>query len=165
MILGRSFWPIRLALDADLQPLAHLWHDGWHEAHAAYALPEITAYRTLDRFVTRVAALGDHLRTAGPVGEPLGLCVTDGDYVDQLYASPLARGTGLAAALLSDGEARLSASGVTTARLNCAEQNTRARRFYTRQGWVDRGTEELIVDVGETAVPISIIRFTKSLSG
>jgi ribosomal protein S18 acetylase RimI-like enzyme len=53
----------------------------------------------------------------------------------QLFVSAQSRGSGVAAALLADGEARLAASGVQTAWLACAIGNERAARFYEKHGW------------------------------
>jgi ribosomal protein S18 acetylase RimI-like enzyme len=58
------------------------------------------------------------------------------DELYQLYVARQARGTGAAAALIADGEARLAAHGFATAWLACAIGNDRAARFYEKCGWV-----------------------------
>jgi len=60
--------------------------------------------------------------------------------VYQLYVSGPARGSGLAAVLLGEAEARIAASGVPTAWLGCAIGNDRAARFYEKNGWRRVGT-------------------------
>ena len=51
---------IAAATRADIGPLAALWHDGWHEAHAALVPTALTALRTPAEFRARVTAhLGD----------------------------------------------------------------------------------------------------------
>jgi ribosomal protein S18 acetylase RimI-like enzyme len=58
------------------------------------------------------------------------------DELYQLYVARQARGTGAAAALIADGEARLAARGFATGWLACAIGNDRAARFYEKSGWV-----------------------------
>ncbi len=53
----------------------------------------------------------------------------------QLFLAPEAQGTGLAAALLADAEARLAEDGVQEAWLDVLIENARAIRFYEREGW------------------------------
>ncbi|MEX3014592.1 GNAT family N-acetyltransferase [Gymnodinialimonas hymeniacidonis] len=126
---------IREATGADLDPLAQVWHDAWHEAHAAHVPQELVDLRTLADFRARLPLMLPDLRTAGAPSAPLGLCVIRDDEMQQLFVAPAARGTGLAAALLHDAEARLAASGVTEAWLDVVIENARAIRFYQREGW------------------------------
>jgi ribosomal protein S18 acetylase RimI-like enzyme len=63
-----------------------------------------------------------------------------GDELYQLYVAAASRGSGVAAALIADGEARLAAAGVETAWLACAIGNDRAARFYEKRGWRRVGT-------------------------
>ena len=74
------------------------------------------------------------------------------------------RGTGVAAALMDDGEARLAARGVTTAWLACAIGNDRAARFYEKRGWRRVGvvTSHLTTPDGEFAV--DVWRYEKTLT-
>ena len=68
----------------------------------------------------------------GPAGAPLGLCMLKDDELYQLYVAARRAATGVAAALLADGEARLAARGVATAWLACAVGN-RSRRAVLRE--------------------------------
>jgi ribosomal protein S18 acetylase RimI-like enzyme len=157
-------WPPRLAVNADMAPLTLLWHQCWHEAHAAITPPTLVARRTRDAFAGRLRDVGDRLRVAGPVGAPSGLCIISGDHLDQLYIAPDARGTGLADALLRDGENRLRMAGITEAVLDCAALNHHAARFYARAGWIQCGI--IMVEIDSTAPPvhIDVIRFGKHLT-
>jgi len=85
---------------------------------------------------SRLTAALDTTRVIGPVGAPLGLCMIKDDELYQLYVARQARGTGAAAALVADAEARLAARGFATAWLACAIGNDRAARFYEKCGWV-----------------------------
>ena len=154
---------LRLAKPADIAPLARLWQQGWHAAHAAFVPEDLLKHRTLDSFLTRLEAYGDRLRTAGPLGSPLGFCTIKPDELDQLYVAPEAQGTGLAARLLADGEARLSETGATRAHLLCLEENTRAARFYDRQGWENLGPRNETLDTLEGPFPLTLLRFEKTL--
>ena len=154
---------IRSALPEDLDPLARLWRDGWVEAHAAHVPPELTAKRTLQSFRTRLDGFGDRLRVAGPPGAPLGMCVIADDEIDQVFVAPKARGTGLAQALLNDGEARLAANGVTRAHLLCVIENSRAVRFYELQGWENTGPSSEAVYTEDGPFFFDVLRFEKTL--
>ena len=58
---------IRAAEPADLEALAVLWRDGWHDAHAALVPAELVRRRTPDNFHTRMTAMLPTVRTLGPV--------------------------------------------------------------------------------------------------
>lgn len=154
---------IRPAEPADIVPLAHLWHDGWQDAHAAILPAELKRRRTLESFVQRLkAGLGD-VRVGGPVGAPTGFCMIKGDELYQLYVAAEARGTGLARALVANAEARLTASGVTTAFLSCAIGNDRAARFYEKCGWRRLGTMISKLDTPQGLFELETWRYEKAL--
>ncbi|HHS93799.1 MAG TPA: GNAT family N-acetyltransferase, partial [Rhodobacterales bacterium] len=85
-----------------------------------------------------------------------------------IYVAEPAQGTGLAQALLRDGEARIAAQGHGHARLFCVEQNARARAFYTRCGWVEDGFETARLDTahwqGREGYPLHVCVFRKRLA-
>ncbi len=139
-------WPARLAEVAEFPAIAKVWHDAWHEAHAGHVPAALTRQRTFESFLDRLHGFGDRLRVAGPGSAPLGMCVIREDEMQQLFVSPAARGSGLAARLLCDAEVRLTEGGVTEAWLDVVAQNVRARRFYARHGWRDRGIETVTLD-------------------
>ncbi|MEL7216365.1 MAG: GNAT family N-acetyltransferase, partial [Pseudomonadota bacterium] len=68
--------------------------------------------------------------------EVLGFVSVEGDEVVKLYVDTAARGQGVAGALLRQGEAVLAEDGIAHAVLYCTLGNTRAERFYRREGWV-----------------------------
>lgn len=120
----------------DIDHLARLWHEGWNDAHGKLAPEGLVRARTLELFRARLAAALEDTRVIGPPGAPLGLCMIKDDELYQLYVARHARGTGAAAALIADGEARLAARGFATVWLACAIGNDRAARFYEKCGWV-----------------------------
>ena len=158
---------LRPARAGDAEALAALWHEGWHAAHAATMPPALVAMRTRDAFAARTPGLLEGAVVAEDAGLA-GFCAVRQDEVYQLYVRPAAQGTGAAAALLAEGEARIARAGFASAWLLCAEGNARARRFYERQGWRSAGAEEADLDGAPGGPPFRtrVLRFGKRpLSG
>ncbi len=154
---------IRPAEPGEIEILARLWHQGWLDAHAAVVPAELTRRRTLESFVPRLAAAIDDLRVAGPVGAPQGLCIIKGDELFQLYVAAGARGSGIAAGLIDDGERRLAARGVVTAWLACAIGNQRAAAFYEKRGWYRARTMTDGLETPEGPFLLEVWRYEKVL--
>ena len=154
---------LRNAGEADVDDLAKLWYDTWHETHAPLLPPELTRHRTLDSFRERLHSHLTHTRVAGSPDKPVGFCIVKGDELYQLFISPDVRGTGVAAELLADAEARLIAAGVETAWLACALGNWRAARFYEKFGWQRAGSMIYDAEASNGTMPIKVWRFQKSL--
>jgi GNAT superfamily N-acetyltransferase len=155
---------IRTADQADLDQLARVWHDGWHEAHASLAPPELTQLRTLESFRARLEPALPQTRVAGPPGAPTGFCTVQNDELYQLFVAPAVRGSGVAAALINDAESRLIAAGVKTAWLSCAIGNHRAARFYEKHGWHRAGVMIYEAQTDNGTFPIEVWRYEKPLS-
>jgi ribosomal protein S18 acetylase RimI-like enzyme len=126
---------VRPADSDEIDLLARLWCDGWHETHAPLSPLELICLRSLASFRDRLQAALPNVYVVGPVGAPLGFCSLKGEELYQLFVSPEAHGSGVAAALIADAEARLVKRGVETAWLACAVGNYRAARFYEKSGW------------------------------
>jgi ribosomal protein S18 acetylase RimI-like enzyme len=154
---------IRDATDAEFDHLARLWYDGWRDAHAAILPQALARYRTLESFRHRLEIEAQHLRVAGPVGQPIGMCIVKNDELNQLYVSTEARGKGLAGMLLSDGEERLRRNGTRTAWLACAIGNARAARFYEKNGWRLVGEELILLDTPDGPFRLEVWRYEKAL--
>ncbi len=155
----------RIFTSNEIPALARLWHAGWHEAHAAHVPAALVADRTLDSFAARLPDMIDRTRVVGPAGAPMGICAIHGEEVDQLFVAPTARGTGAAATLLADAEARVATSGTKRAHLFCIPQNARAIAFYTRQGWIDSGLHDVPLPATAAIPALTVIRFEKPLGG
>ena len=154
---------VRAAEAAEIDHLAKVWFDGWQDAHARILPIELTRIRTLESFRDRLEAALPDVRVAGPFPTPVGFCMLKGDELNQLYVSAEARGTGVAAALVADAEARLAADGVELAWLACAVGNERAARFYEKCGWRRAGTVVYQPDAAHGAPPLEVWRYEKDL--
>src|SRR5881398_2575643 len=91
---------IRDAHPDDIDQLARLWFDGWHDAHARLLPPELVRDRNPERLRVRLEQMLPRVRVAGARGAPLGFHVVEGDELNQLYVAANSRGTGVAAALV-----------------------------------------------------------------
>lgn len=154
---------LREPLASEVAQLARIWYDGWQDAHARILPAALARVRTLDSFAQRLAAALPRVRVAALPEGPVGFCLVEGDELNQLFVSAAARGSGVAAALVRDAEARLWTSGVRLAWLSCAIGNERAARFYEKSGWLRSAavTEQLAVPTGSFA--LEVWRYEKRL--
>lgn len=155
---------VRAAEEAEVAHLADLWYDGWQDAHARILPAALARLRTRESFEDRLRAALSTVRVVGPPGAPVGLCMVKGDELYQLFVAAESRGSGVAAALLADAEARLSAEGVDVAWLACAIGNARAARFYEKHGWHRVGTVVNRLDTSSGIFPLEVWRYEKRLA-
>jgi len=155
---------VRSAEQSEIGCLAKIWYDGWHEAHAPIVPAELTRLRTLESFRERLLAGLPGVGVVGPRGEPVGFCMVKGSELYQLFVSPQSRGSGVAAALIADAEARLSKNGFKTAWLSCAIGNQRAARFYEKCGWHRVGTMINPLETSQGTFLLEVWRYEKSLA-
>jgi len=155
---------VRSADAAEIDHLARLWYDGWHQTHAPIVPQELTRLRTPKSFRERLQAALPNVHVAGPPGVPIGFYVLKGDELSQLFVSAEAHGSGVAAALIADAEARLAEHGVETAWLACAIGNDRAARFYEKSGWRLAGTAVNTAETSSGPFPLEVWRYEKRLT-
>jgi GNAT superfamily N-acetyltransferase len=129
----------RPAQVADLDAVARLYHDVWHETHACLVPAEEWKRRTPAFFLERMTGLLPATVVIVRGGVLAGFAAWSGMLLGQLYVAAAHRGTGVAAALLTEAERRMASLGVGTAELHCVLGNERARRFYERAGWAHAG--------------------------
>ncbi|MCX6466770.1 MAG: GNAT family N-acetyltransferase [Pseudonocardiales bacterium] len=133
---------LRPATPADVPAVARIWCSGWPDGHLGHVPDALVAARTEESFGPRAAERVPHTVVAEVGGAVAGFVTVVDDEVEQLYVEAGHRGSGVAAALLAEGERRVAAGGHRTAWLAVVGGNARARRFYERQGWRDAGPFE-----------------------
>jgi GNAT superfamily N-acetyltransferase len=133
---------LRPATSADVEAVAVLFHQGWHDVHPGRVPDGLTERRTLQAFRDRVAQRvteTDETTVAEVDGAVAGFVMVSADEAEQVYVDRAFRGTGVATMLLTEAERRIAAAGHEVAFLVVVRGNDRAHAFYTRQGWVDEG--------------------------
>ena len=155
---------LQSAVREQFDALTRLWFDGWKDAHADIVPAELVRLRTLESFRARLDVWPASIRVALWANVPVGFSMSKGDELNQFYVSPVARGTEVAPALMSDAVERLSASGAKTAWLACAIGNTRAARFYEKTGWRRTGTMSNRLSTQEGVFTLEVWRYEIQLS-
>ncbi|CCE12057.1 Acetyltransferase, GNAT family (fragment) [Bradyrhizobium sp. STM 3843] len=155
---------VREAARSEIDRLAELWFDVWHQSHARLSPPDLVRLRTRENFRDRLQAVLPDIRVVGPRDAPVGFCALKGDELYQLFVSPQAQGSGVAARLIADAETRLAERGVEIAWLTCAIGNDRAARFYEKSGWRRSGTIVNMAETSEGPYPVEIWRYEKRLA-
>jgi ribosomal protein S18 acetylase RimI-like enzyme len=155
---------VRVAEAAELDSLATVWYDAWQDAHAAIVPAELARFRTWESFRDRLEKALPSVRVVGPAGAPVGFYMLKDDELYQLFVSASARGSGVAATLITHAETRLAALGVETAWLACAIGNDRAARFYEKRGWRRVGTMVNRLDTPEGEYLLEVWRYEKVLT-
>jgi GNAT superfamily N-acetyltransferase len=154
---------VRRAQPDEIDALAQIWFDGWHDAHDELVPREFAQERTLESFRERLPRVLTDLRTLGEPGEPLGLSITKDDELNQFYVAAESRGKGIAKWLIGEVEQRLAAGGVKTAWLACAIGNNRAARFYEKSGWYLARTFTHKAETASGPFEIDVWRYEKEL--
>jgi GNAT superfamily N-acetyltransferase len=146
---------------SELDHLAQVWHQGWHDAHGHIAPAGLVKARTLEQFRARMAtALADTF-VIGLKGAPDGFFMLKGDELYQFYVARAARGSGVADALMETAEAEFVRRGVVTPWLACGIGNDRAARFYEKRGWVNARKQTNRLETPEGVFEFEVWRFEK----
>lgn len=154
---------LRPAGPDDAATVAEIWRAGWREAHVGNVPDELVAARTEESFCTRAIDFVPKTTVAMVGAELAGFVMVAGDEVEQLYVAARHRGAGVADALLRHAEASIKAAGHPIAWLAVVPDNSRARRFYERMGWIDEGRFEHLAPTDDGPIPVPAHRYVKRL--
>jgi ribosomal protein S18 acetylase RimI-like enzyme len=157
---------LRPATADDVNAIADLFHEGWHDVHPGRVPDGLTERRTPQAFHERVAARvaeTDETTVAEVDGTVAGFVMVSADEAEQVYVDRRFRGTGVAPILLTEAEHQIAAGGHDEAWLAVVRGNERAQAFYAKQGWVDEGDLDYPVSaLGEDFIS-PCRKFTKRL--
>ncbi|MCE7006641.1 GNAT family N-acetyltransferase [Kibdelosporangium philippinense] len=130
---------VRPATAEDAPKVAAIWYQGWQDGHLGNVPDALTAARTKESFWQRAPKRVEDTTVAIVGGAVAGFVMVVGDEVEQVYVSAEHRGSGVAALLIKEAENQVARNGHDRAWLAVVPGNTRARKFYERNGWVDEG--------------------------
>ena len=143
---------LRPATAADAAVVAEIWFRGWQDGHLGHVPDELLEARTEESFWVRAAERVGDTTVAVVAGVVAGFVMVVGDEVEQVYVDAAHRGAGVAGVVLAEAERQVAAKGFSEAWLAVVAGNVRARRFYERCGWGDRGGFEHLA-AGGIVVP------------
>jgi ribosomal protein S18 acetylase RimI-like enzyme len=152
---------VRPAAAADLAAIARIWREGWADGHEGHVPEALVAGRTPASFDERARERVDQTWVAERDGEVAGFVVVVEDEVEQVYLDRRWRGRGVAERLLRHAEAVIGQGGHRTAWLAVVAGNTRARRFYARLGWRDRGPFTYQAQTATGTFPVPAHRYER----
>jgi ribosomal protein S18 acetylase RimI-like enzyme len=156
---------LRPARPEDAPAVAAIWRTGWRDGHLGHVPDELLAARTDASFDARAGERTGDTAVAVVGGTVAGFVMVVGDEVEQVYVAPEHRGTAVAAALLAEAERLVRAGGHERAWLAVVGGNTRARRFYERNGWVDEGLFDHHADGPDGPISVPAHRYVKRALG
>lgn len=154
---------IRPGTPGDAAAVARIWETGWRDAHLGHVPQALVEARTAESFRLRAAERVADTAVAVVDGELAGFVMVVDDEVDQVYVDASHRGSGVAGRLLAEAVRLVAAGGHERAWLAVATANTRARRFYERQGWTDNGAFEHAAPVGDDSIAVACHRFVRDV--
>jgi GNAT superfamily N-acetyltransferase len=155
---------IRPGTERDASAVAEIWLHGWRDGHLGLVPPELAEARTDESFAARAAQRVGDTTVAVVAGAVAGFVMVVNDEVEQVYVGSAFRGTGVADALLDEAERQVLASGHSTAWLAVVEGNARARAFYERKGWSDRGGFDYGAALEDRTLAVPCRRYEKDLT-
>jgi len=154
---------LRAATVGDVEAIATVWHDGWLDGHLGHVPDALLQHRRPADFRRRVPAMVDVTTVATDAGGVIGFVMVRDDEVEQLYVEQRARGGGTAAGLLRRGQELISIR-YDRAWLAVVPGNSRARRFYAREGWHDTGTIDHPAPIAGGSISVVAHRYEKRLT-
>ncbi len=123
--------------------LVDLAKRSWLSAFQGSAPPQLVAYwRNLEREESWYPRYYASMLVVEAEGRVVGLVQPQESEINGLWVDPDHQGRGFGAVLLRAGEAEIERSGHGVAWLTCSGFNERARRFYSRMGYVESSRTE-----------------------
>lgn len=156
---------LRPARPGDAEAVAGIWYQGWGDGHLGNVPDALVEARPRNSFDVRAAQRVMDTVVAVVGGQVAGFIMVAGDEVEQVYVDAPHRGTAVASALLSAAEERVATAGYRQAWLAVVAGNSRARRFYARQGWRDEGLFDHHAPGRDEPVLVPAHRYVKDLTG
>lgn len=147
----------------DAATVAQIWRSGWRDGHLGHVPDALVEARGPQWFDTRALELVAHTTVALVDEQVAGFVVVHDDEVEQVYVSDAHRGSGIANLLLEEAERQVKANGHGRAWLAVVAGNTRARRFYERQGWSDGGEFEHQAPSPDGPITVPCLRYVKDV--
>ncbi|MFH8794974.1 GNAT family N-acetyltransferase [Streptomyces sp. NPDC017941] len=155
---------LRPATPADAADVARIWHEGWADGHLGNVPAALVAVRTPHSFGLRAPQRITDTVVAVVGGAVAGFVMVVDDEVEQVYVAAHHRGTRVSKALLAAAEQRVAERGHSRAWLAVVNGNTRARRFYERNGWTDEGLFEYLAASDSGPIRVPCHRYAKRVS-
>jgi GNAT superfamily N-acetyltransferase len=124
-----------------IEDVAQLFHDAWHETQAPLQDPRKAKIRDLVFFRNRIAKRLLNTSVAMRSGQVIGFASWYQNSLNSLFVAKSYRGVGVGSLLHDEALTQMTHSGATQFELDCVVGNFAARAFYERRGW--RVHEEL----------------------
>jgi ribosomal protein S18 acetylase RimI-like enzyme len=156
---------VRPARPEDAPAVAEIWRRGWRDGHLGHVPDELLAARTDTSFDVRAGERTGDTVVAVVDGAVAGFVMVVDDEVEQVYVAAAHRGTRVAAGLLAEAERLVRAGGHAQAWLAVVAGNTRARRFYERNGWADEGLFDHTAEGPDGPIRVPAHRYVKRFTG
>ena len=164
MVTSEDAVTLRAARLGDGPAVAEIWRLGWRDGHLGHVPDELLAARTGASFESRAGERAGDTAVAIVDGAVAGFVMVVADEVEQVYVAAEHRGTAVAATLLAEAERLVRAGGHERAWLAVVAGNTRARRFYERNGWVDEGPFDHLAEGPDGPIRVPARRYVKRLA-
>lgn len=149
--------------DSHFADAVTIWTTGWADAHLHLVPKELAVLRTHESFEARLRSKSARTTVAIDDTGVLGVCIVNGNEVDQFYVAPRAQGSGVAQALMHHAEETIRTAGHRSAWLACTIGNTKAARFYEKCGWINVGATPVQLETAAGPFTLDIWRFEKQL--
>lgn len=137
---------------ADLQAIASLVNECWHEIYDEHIPGELCRQRTPETFASILSSKLDNACIARAGDEIIGYADHLSNCIDHLWVSKLHRRHGVGRKLLEHQLRALRHNGMDSAQAGCESFNQAAIDFYTNNGWhvIDEAVETIVpgLDVG-----------------